>query len=104
LSVELRTGRGGYRLRAAAPLEVGEDLIGLTLALERADGIERVMLHCGIERGLVGEEPPLTELVARLAAWIEQDFERIREAALKSIRTERRLFELAFDREHRGPF
>jgi hypothetical protein len=96
MPIELRTGRGIYRLAAAAPSEDAPDAVTLTLALERADGIERVVFRCHIARALL-DAAQADDLMARLAPWIERDFEQIREAALKSIRTERRLFELAFD-------
>jgi len=43
-------------------------------------------------------------IVARLAPWIEREFEQVREAALKTIRGERRLNEIIFDTSTRGPF
>jgi hypothetical protein len=40
----------------------------------------------------------------RLAPWFEREFEQTREAALKSLRSERKPLVLRFDREHPGPF
>ncbi|HLW70314.1 MAG TPA: hypothetical protein VKS22_06805 [Candidatus Binataceae bacterium] len=102
MSIELRTGRGIYRLAAAAPTENAPDAITLTLALERADGIERVVFRCRIAHALPDADPKSDQLIARLAPRIERDFEQIREAALKSIRTERRLFELVLDLHQPG--
>lgn len=75
----------------------------LTLALERADGIERVVFRCRIEASLAGAATP-DALVERLRPWAEREFEMTREAALKSIRSERKLHEIVFDSANRGPF
>ena len=75
----------------------------LTLSLEHRDGIEKVAFQCRIDAGLTASQEP-EALLARLAPWIEREFEMTREAALKSIRSERRLFEVVFDGTHRGPF
>jgi hypothetical protein len=93
---ELRTGRGVYRLSAAAPVEHRGDALVLTLTLERADGIERIGFHCRVS-ATAEESTPAEQLIAQLAPLIEREFEQIREAALKTIRTERRLLETAFD-------
>jgi hypothetical protein len=103
LAVEIRTGRGVYRLAQAAPAETDSGAIVLTLALERADGIERVVFRCRIEASLVGATAP-EALVERLQPWAESDFEMTREAALKSIRSERKLHQIVFDNANRGPF
>jgi hypothetical protein len=111
LTVEIRTGRGRYRLIEAAPAATDAGASLLTIALERADGIERVVFRCRIDHGLLsaglaGTETPhgLDDLISRLQPWIEREFEMLREAALKSIRSERRLHEVAFDNSNRGPF
>jgi hypothetical protein len=127
LAVEIRTGRGLYRLVEAAPAATGAGASVLTLALERADGIERVVFRCRIDHGLlsagIDAEMPgnlndgqiardqasaaakaVNQLITRLQAWVEREFEMIREAALKSIRSERKLYEVAFDNSNRGPF
>jgi hypothetical protein len=44
------------------------------------------------------------KLIERLAPWLAREFEQTREAALKAIRTERRLHEISFDVANRGPF
>jgi hypothetical protein len=105
LAVEIRTGRGLYRIIEAAPAATDAGATILTLALERADGIERVVFRCRIDAGLAGSDTPggADELVARLLPWFEREFEKVREAALKSIRSERKLYEIAFDHA-RGPF
>ncbi|MGH7916818.1 MAG: hypothetical protein ACREQE_05060 [Candidatus Binataceae bacterium] len=105
LAVALNTGRGTYRLSLAAPAVTDDQSVLLTLALERADGIERVVLHCRIAASLlghVGDDPDA--LLARLGPWLQRDFEQVREAALKSIRAERKLLEIHFEAAHRGPF
>ena len=75
----------------------------LTLSLERRDGIEKVAFQCRVDRTLAAPSDS-EELLAKLAPWIERDFEMTRENALKSIRSERKLLELVFDESHRGPF
>jgi hypothetical protein len=97
MSVELKTGRGVYRLNlAAAPESAGADLI-LPLALARADGIERLVFRCRVE-GAIGDNEAassVARLIERIAPAIEREFEIIREAALKSIRSEHKLLEIA---------
>jgi hypothetical protein len=89
---------------AVGPLEAGLDELALTAALERADGIERVMLRFRVVRGQLSPPPEAEQLLAQLAPWIEREFEQTREAALKSIRTERKLLEVVFDHGRPGPF
>jgi len=103
VAVEIQTGRGLYRIIEAAPAVMESGATVLTLALERADGIERVVFRCRIDSALGEADGPGT-LAARLPPWIEREFEIVREAALKSIRAERRLHEIVFDPAHRGPF
>ena len=102
--VEIRTGRGIYRLVQAAPLECTDDSILLTLAMERADGIERVVCRWRIARQLITEPPVGDAIVDRLRDWLGREFEATREAALKAIRSERRLYEIEFNLDNRGPF
>ena len=106
MAIEIRTGRGLYRLIEAVPAETDAGAIVLTLALDRADGIERVVFRCRIDAALAGTGAPddLDDLIARLQPWIEREFEMTREAALKSIRSERKLHEIVFDNSNRGPF
>jgi hypothetical protein len=103
LAVEVSTARGSYRIIEAAPAQVGADAIVLTLALERADGIERVVFRCRIDPTLAGASTS-ADLITRMRPWLEHEFEMTREAALKSIRVERKLHEIFFDDAHRGPF
>ena len=44
------------------------------------------------------------ELVAARVLWMAREFEQVREAALKSVRIEKKLFGLTFDQGRRGPF
>ena len=76
----------------------------LTLSVERADGIEKVALRCRIATALIGADDAPEKLIERIAPWLEREFEQTREAALKSIRTERKLLEISFDATHPGPF
>ncbi|HTT76477.1 MAG TPA: hypothetical protein VMF50_10935 [Candidatus Binataceae bacterium] len=95
--VDLKTARGIYHLDLAAqPETAGDDLI-LPLALARADGIERVVFRCRIERALAQGSlaPSIGRLIESVAPALERDFEIVREAALKSIRSERKLLEIS---------
>lgn len=103
MALEISTARGPYRIIEAAPAEVAADAIVLTLALERADGIERVVFRCRVDPALAGVSTP-ADLITRMRPWLEREFEITREAALKLIRSERKLHEIVFDHAHRGPF
>ena len=104
MPIEIRSGRGLYRLVEAAPSESSPDSFVLTIALERADGVERVVCRFRIARELIDNDVESVALIERLRPWLEREFEPAREAALKSIRSERKLHEVIFDRTHRGPF
>jgi hypothetical protein len=103
---EINTGRGLYRLSLAAPPAIAADEITLTLGFERADGLERVGFLCTIARAIAGAPGDLEAgaMLSRLTPWFEREFEQTREAALKSLRSERRPLNVRFDREHPGPF
>jgi hypothetical protein len=100
----LNTARGNYAIASARPIERTADSVVLTLSLERADGIEKVALRCRIATSLIGATDSPEKLIAQIAPWLEREFEQTREAALKSIRTERKLLEISFDPAHPGPF
>ena len=102
----MKTGRGIYALVSARSIERTADALLLTLSIERADGIEKVALRCRIATALIGaaDSDSPEKLIERIAPWLEREFEQTREAALKSIRTERRLLEISFDAAHPGPF
>jgi hypothetical protein len=100
----LNTARGIYSIASARPLERATDAVVLTLSLERADGIEKVALRFRIATSLIAFADSPEKLIERIAPWLEREFEQTREAALKSIRTERKLLEISFDGTHRGPF
>lgn len=100
----LKTARGIYAIASARPPERTADAVVLTLSLERADGIEKVALRFRIATALLGAADSPEKLIERIAPWLEREFEQTREAALKSIRTERRLLEISFDAAHPGPF
>jgi hypothetical protein len=104
MSVEIVTGRGAYRLTAATPLEYPEADVLLTLAMERADGIERIVVKYRIAKELLSEPPATEVIIEQLKAWVAREFEMTREMALKAIRSERRLHEIIFDQGNRGPF
>ncbi|HEY6395514.1 MAG TPA: hypothetical protein VIX12_08865 [Candidatus Binataceae bacterium] len=105
MPVSIRTARGIYSIKSAGPLEDAGDSVIVTLSLERSDGIERVAFRCAVARGLIGAgRISADDLTVRLASWIEREFEMAREAALKSIRSEKKLYEFSFDVSHPGPF
>lgn len=86
-----------------APAEISADGVVLTLAFERGDGIERVVFRCRIDPALAASSAP-ADVIARMRQWLEREFEMTREAALKSIRSARKLHEIVFDHANRGPF
>jgi hypothetical protein len=105
LQTTLKTGRGIYAIETAAPLERSADSLMLTLKLVRADGIEKVALRVKIAKSILRVDADSPEkLIARLAPWLEREFEQTREAALKTIRTEHHLLEISFDTSNPGPF
>ena len=100
----MKTARGNYAIANARPIERTADSIVLTLSVERTDGIEKVALRVRIATALIGDADSPEKLIERIAPWLEREFEQTREAALKSIRTERKLLEISFDAAHPGPF
>ncbi len=102
----LKTARGIYAIASAAPIARAAASVVLTLGLERGDGIEKFALRCRIATGVIGnaDSDSPEKLIERIAPWLEREFEQTREAALKSIRTERHLLEISFDQTNRGPF
>ena len=104
MPTRIKTARGIYSITNARPVERDADSVVLTLSLERSDGIENVALRCRISTELPRFSDVPENLIERLATWLEREFEQTREAALKSIRTERKLLETSFDSAHPGPF
>jgi hypothetical protein len=101
----INTARGVYLLRLGSKLEATEDTVGLTIVLERADGVERVALRCLIPAGQLSDDERGNpeKIEPRLENWLQSGFEQIREAALRSIRSDRRLWEARFI-DAPGPF
>jgi hypothetical protein len=93
-----------YSIANARPIERSADSVVMTLSLERADGIEKVAFTLRFATSLISADDSPEKLIERIAPWLEREFEQTREAALKSIRTERKLLEISFDAEHPGPF
>ncbi len=90
--VRLRTARGTYVLSADGEPLRSESSVVVTLTLEHADGIERIAFRCAIaDRG-----DRTGAILEMLAPWIERQFEQLREAALKSIRSEGKLLQVEF--------
>ena len=102
----MNTSRGIYTIANARPPERTADAVVLTVSLERADGIEKVALRCRIANVLLlpGSPGSPEKLIERITPWLEREFEQTREAALKSIRTERKLLEISFNESNPGPF
>jgi hypothetical protein len=106
MSATIKTARGVYAIKVAAPIDRSDDSAVVTVGLERADGIEKIALKFRIADWLLKSsqiEAP-EKIVERLTPWIEREFEQTREAALKTIRAEHRLLEVSFDASHPGPF
>jgi hypothetical protein len=104
VAVSIKTGRGDYLLKIGAPDQRDAKVILLTLVLERRDGIERVAFRCRLAAGLVDPTTDAEVIMHRLGPWLEREFEMTRESALKTIRSEHRMFEICFDDSNRGPF
>ncbi len=102
----MKTAAGVFTVASAAPPERVPGSVALTLILERGDGIEKFALRCRIAAGLIGDAvaDSAEKLIERIAPWLEREFEQTREAALKSIRADRRVLEISFDAAHPGPF
>ena len=100
----MNTSRGIYTIANARPPERTADAVVLTISLDRADGIEKVALRCRIANVLPNSSGSPEKLIERMTPWLEREFEQTREAALKSIRTERKLLEISFDESNPGPF
>jgi hypothetical protein len=100
----LNTARGIYAIASARPIGRTAESVVLTLSLERADGIEKVALTLRIATVLISADDSSEKLIERITPWLEREFEQTREAALKSIRTERELLEISFDAQNPGPF
>lgn len=106
MNVEFNTSRGRYRLILTAPPRIAGDELTLTLAYERVDGLERVGFMCAVAKDFSGVDAPSdpVTLLERMAPWFEREFEQTREAALRSIRADRRPLTLRFDHANPGPF
>ncbi len=98
-SVLLQTSRGSYCLSLVEHSGPPSGPWILTLSMEHAGGLEKFAFRCLLGQPLIrtaGLNAP-SAACARLASWLERDFEAVREAALKSIRSERRLAEFNLD-------
>jgi hypothetical protein len=104
--VSLQTPRGPYRLSLVDQSQAGAGAWTMTLSVEHAGGLEKFAWRCHIHPDLLQRSAiaDSDEACALLARWLEGQFDAIREAALKSIRSERRLAEIEFDDAHPGPF
>jgi hypothetical protein len=102
----LQTGRGSYRLNLVEQTKADGGPWMLTLSAEHTDGLEKFAFRCHIAEQLL-TTPAIDNpqaVCTLLAGWLEGQFEKVREAALKSIRSERRLAEIQFDQTTPGPF
>src|SRR5271155_5189284 len=96
----LNTARGTYRLTVAEQSVPADGSWILTLAAEHQGGLEKFAFRCRIAQPLLQGTSAVADssaACARLAGWLERQFEQVREAALKSIRSARRLAEFEFD-------
>ena len=69
----------------------------VTLSLEAASGIERIAFQCVLPPDFSLESE--SALLEKVSPLVRSDFEVIREAALKSIRAERRLHRLVLTQD-----
>lgn len=104
MAARIRTGRGDYRIEIVGEPVRTADSIELTIALESLSGIERVGFRCRVAARLSPDGQAAESIVGVLAPWIEREFEATREAALRSIRAEKRLLEVVFDEPNLGTF
>jgi len=104
--VPLNTPRGTYRLSVVEQSTTDAGAWRLTLVVEHASGLEKLAFRCHIGVELMQRTPAgdVASICARLAPWLEGQFEQVREAALRSIRSEGRLAEVEFDSARPGPF
>ena len=104
---QFNTGRGPYRLSLASAPPAPTEGITVALVYERIDGLERVGFLCTIAPDLAvgaGEPGNAEKILERVAPWFERQFEQTREAALKSLRAERKPLTIRFDHVNPGPF
>jgi hypothetical protein len=87
-----QTSRGRYSLSIAASPEPADRRV-ITLALEAASGIERFAFQCVLPAEPIPEGVQ-SAMLETLTPIVARDFEVIREAALRSIRTDRKLYRL----------
>jgi hypothetical protein len=99
----LKTARGVYRLSVAEEAWSDGGACTVTLAAEHAGGLEKFGFRCRIAESLAASRDKQA-LGARLAGWLEGNFEAVREAALKAVRSEHRLAEFEFHEGRPGPF
>ena len=92
-----QTPRGLYSLTTAAPPERETDGVVVTLSLEAASGIERIAFQCVLAPDFSLESE--SALLEKVSSVVRSDFEVIREAALKSIRTAHRLHRLVLTKD-----
>ncbi len=94
MPTRLQTQRGVYLLSVVGEPERAATSGAITLSLERVDGIERIAFRCVVAAAIIDQPVPLED---RIAPWIERQFEVLREAALKSIRSEGKLLQVNFE-------
>ncbi len=92
----LKTGRGLYALKLGDKPRQESDALVLPIVLEHKEGLERLGFVCRLlgAWAAVREGDELSEVLARIGEHVSRDFERLREAALKSWRAEKKLYEL----------
>lgn len=106
MAQEIKTSRGTYRLEMAEGPSRREHCLSFVVNAVRSDGIERLAFRCSVAEELAAalRNSDQNAALERLAPWLVSDFDHLREAALRSVRTERRLAEFVFDHNNPGPF
>jgi hypothetical protein len=97
----VQTARGPYILSLVGEPERSNERVILTISMESGNGIERVAIRCALASTQVrsGQENAVIE---RIGVWIAAEFEKVREAALKSVRAEHKLLMIPIGPDWRG--
>jgi hypothetical protein len=100
----LNTSRGAYRLALVEQSGAAAGPWVLTLSTEHTGGLEKFAFRCVVSPAYLqkaGINDPSAACIG-LARWLEREFEKVRETALKSIRSERRLADIFVEDDPAG--
>ncbi|MGH7906929.1 MAG: hypothetical protein ACREP6_09895, partial [Candidatus Binataceae bacterium] len=81
MATSLKTSRGIYLVEPATAPETADDFLSFAMAVQRADGIERIALRFVIATALLSaleEQASADGLTARIGPWLEAQFEQVR--------------------------